>query len=253
MEHGVPADLLDRTLAAGREEIKHAKMAFALARTWSSQPFRISGLDGQLGMIGGRGLADLAERTVTEACIGETQAVLQAALALRFTSRDGPVGEYFQVVLSEEQRHAELAWATVQWSLFKAHADGGEARATDVAAKVSEAIASAVALLRARTETTLNRKGSLNENSGTLVRLRKFGILTPRLTAVSTQLAISLIMQLQDQFASGAANMNQALRTFEKSVHRLFDRAIFKVEKFPDNLVSMTEMNLDELKDQVTV
>jgi len=189
MEHGAPANLLDRTLVAAREEIKHAKMAFALAKEFAARPFHVGKLNGELGIIGGNGLVEFAERTIREACIGETQAVLQAAASRRFTSADGRVGEYVRAVFSEEMRHAELAWATVQWSILKTYADGGDADAAqDMVARVEKAIASGVAKLRSHEE-------SGKYDARAVERLRKFGMLPASLESTIGDIAASLLKQ----------------------------------------------------------
>eukprot|EP00404_Azadinium_spinosum_P013916 CAMPEP_0180528068 /NCGR_PEP_ID=MMETSP1036_2-20121128/60581_1 /TAXON_ID=632150 /ORGANISM="Azadinium spinosum, Strain 3D9" /LENGTH=290 /DNA_ID=CAMNT_0022541563 /DNA_START=397 /DNA_END=1266 /DNA_ORIENTATION=+ len=124
MRHGAPAQLVDRTLSAAREEVQHAQMALSLARAWSTTRFRVTGIDGLLAERGVDGLADLAALTATEAVAGETPGVLRAAIALRFT-RHQQVREYLSRVVVEERRHAELAWATVAWALLAEAENGG--------------------------------------------------------------------------------------------------------------------------------
>merc|ERR1719333_1587944 len=100
-------------------------MAFALASAWSvgeamvvpkKFPFREA-------VEVAPNLAAVVRRTIREGCIGETLAVLEAALTLHFLTETsvvpwltdllGRTREYLEQILIDEQKHAELAWATV--------------------------------------------------------------------------------------------------------------------------------------------
>lgn len=87
MQLAAPADLVDRTLQAGREEVRHAQVAFSLARTWSAEGYQLGPLNGlEYAPVS---FVQLARQTVFEAILGETAAFLRASLALRFATHQG--------------------------------------------------------------------------------------------------------------------------------------------------------------------
>lgn len=218
MEHGAPAGLVEQTLAAAREEVEHAQMALALARTWSNASFEISGISG-LGEHRSGGLADFARRTVTEACAGETPAVLRAAVAQRH-ARDERVLKYLDAVLLEERRHAELAWATVAWSVVLGSQDGDAKVDGAVRGAVYEALASAVASLEVQARALPQEKDDAG-SSGLLA----VGILSPELNAEVARMASSLVQRLRAELLQ--LNLKGGgLRQFESLVHHHFGGAI---------------------------
>eukprot|EP00747_Dinoflagellata_sp_TGD_P170771 gnl/TRDRNA2_/TRDRNA2_203180_c0_seq1.p1 gnl/TRDRNA2_/TRDRNA2_203180_c0~~gnl/TRDRNA2_/TRDRNA2_203180_c0_seq1.p1 ORF type:complete len:506 (+),score=56.57 gnl/TRDRNA2_/TRDRNA2_203180_c0_seq1:185-1519(+) len=224
MEHVAPAGLLDRTLAAARDEIQHAQMAFALVHAWSAQPVQLTGFDGQLGEHGGLALADLARRTVTEACASETPAVLRAAMSRRF-AQDTQVLEYLQAVLTDERRHAELAWATVQWTLLRAHSSGGRLLTMDVWREVDTALEFSLASMRVQAVSDAVEARDAEEEVGLL----RFGILAPRLNAVVARLALKLVEQLRSELVVDNPT-GRSLSIFEASIGGHFESAIEEVQ-----------------------
>merc|ERR1712151_679000 len=70
MAHGAPPKLLDRTLEAAREEVRHAQMALSLAKVWSGKNFELTGIQGLAEHHGVDSLANFARRTAIEACAG---------------------------------------------------------------------------------------------------------------------------------------------------------------------------------------
>lgn len=221
MELGAPARLLDQTLSAARDEIQHAQMAFAFVRTWSTKPFELTGFDGQLGECSGSSLADFAHRTITEACVGETPAVLRAALALRF-AEDAQVREYLRAVLVDERRHAELAWATVKWSLLSAYSKDSTS-ATAMWQMIDTALETGLASMRAE---AASHAGSLVNEVDEL----RFGILTPALEADVIAIAVPLVEQLRSELSLVTFAAGDSLTAFEASATRHFDNALKAVE-----------------------
>jgi hypothetical protein len=97
---GAPPDLVADAHRAALDEIRHAQIAFASA-------------GGAVGpgpcpafaeLRAHRTLADLAEETYLDGCIGETK----ASLELR---------DMAPAMADEEARHADLAWRIVEWAL----------------------------------------------------------------------------------------------------------------------------------------
>jgi hypothetical protein len=122
---GAPARLLYETLAAGRDEIRHAELCFALASAYAGEP-----LEADCFPIGNelhidRSLAEIVTETVVEGCIGETLAAMQAAAQLELAS-DPAVVAALASTIEDESRHAELAWRVVAWAV---RSGGPEVRA----------------------------------------------------------------------------------------------------------------------------
>jgi hypothetical protein len=122
---GAPPDLVARAHEAALDEIRHAKISFANAG------------GGQRGIGPGpcpafaelsahRSIAELAEETYVDGCVGETI----ASLKLRMYGDD----ETIVAMARDEERHAELAWRIVEWAIA---VGGPEVRAC--IARVAEA------------------------------------------------------------------------------------------------------------------
>lgn len=122
---GAPARLLHETLAAGRDEIRHAELCFALASAYAGQPLEADcfPIGDQLKVD--RTLPEIVTETVVEGCIGETLAAMQAAAQLELAS-DPAVVAALASTIEDESRHAELAWRVVAWAV---RSGGPEVRA----------------------------------------------------------------------------------------------------------------------------
>lgn len=107
---GAPPDLVARSHEAALDEIRHAQISFARAgRSIGPGP-----CPAFANLRAHRSLADLAEETYVDGCIGETI----ASLKLRVHASD----ETLLAMARDEERHAELAWRIVEWAI----AVGGE-------------------------------------------------------------------------------------------------------------------------------
>ena len=111
---GAPAVLLADTARAMRDEVRHAELAFGLARRFGAKALTPGPLDA--GPVRSMALCDVVVATVREGCIGETLAAAQAELAAR-RATDPEVAEALQEIAADEARHAALAWQVVQWAL----------------------------------------------------------------------------------------------------------------------------------------
>lgn len=115
MALGAPADLVDACHVAAREEVVHARHAYALA----------SALGGELVGPGplpltfsntGHDLVSLMAETVLDGCVGETAAALDASEALRYTHAQ-TISSVLETIARDEAAHAELAFRVVAWTV----------------------------------------------------------------------------------------------------------------------------------------
>jgi hypothetical protein len=113
---GAPSRLLHETLAAGRDEIRHAELCFALASAYAGEPLEpdLFPIDNDVRV--NTDLVAIVEETIVEGCIGETLAALQAAEQARRASDPAVVASLVSTV-EDETRHAELAWRVAAWAL----------------------------------------------------------------------------------------------------------------------------------------
>lgn len=114
MAVGAPPQLLDDTLRAAQDEIRHARACYGMASRFTPT---IQG-PGPLPAASPRTptLVQVAVDAFLEGCIGETTAALVAergaALATDHHTRDLLTG-----IAADEAEHAALAWRTVKWAL----------------------------------------------------------------------------------------------------------------------------------------
>ncbi len=113
---GAPSRLLHETLSAGRDEIRHAELCFALASAYAGEPLEPDEfpIGDQIPLQ--RSLEDMVTETVIEGCIGETLAAMQAAEQLALAT-DPAVVESLESTVEDETRHAELAWRVTAWAI----------------------------------------------------------------------------------------------------------------------------------------
>ena len=114
LAHGAPPHLLKAALDAGADEVEHARACFALAS-------RYHGTDLSPGPLPTNPrppatLEEMVRALIQEGCVGETLAVMQAVEQLK-RSTDEDVRKTLTRIIEDEQRHAELAWATLEWAL----------------------------------------------------------------------------------------------------------------------------------------
>lgn len=113
---GAPSRLLHETLAAGRDEIRHAELCFALASAYAGEPLEPDRFPIEDDVRVNTDLVAIVQETIVEGCIGETLAALQAAEQARRAS-DPAVVASLESTVDDETRHAELAWRVVAWAL----------------------------------------------------------------------------------------------------------------------------------------
>lgn len=111
---GAPPELLADCAAAMRDEVRHAELAFGLARYFGAERSGPGPLDS--GPARSSALRDVVVATVREGCIGETLAAAQAELAATRATEPSVVAALREIA-ADEARHAALAWRVVQWAL----------------------------------------------------------------------------------------------------------------------------------------
>jgi hypothetical protein len=130
---GAPAVLVERAQAAIQDEIRHARLCFSLASRYAEQPLGPGRLE-LTGSAESRSLAEAAADAVTEGCVGETLAALDAN-DRHAVSSDPDARAALEIIRIDESAHAELAWSFVQWAI----AQGGAPVRRAVAAAFEQA------------------------------------------------------------------------------------------------------------------
>ena len=108
--HGAPSSLVERALAAARDEIRHARIVGRLAAAHGGRRAAIARAALPL-----RALDEIAIENAIEGCVRETYGALVAswqALAAGVPRVRAAMG----AIAADEQRHAELAWAVARWA-----------------------------------------------------------------------------------------------------------------------------------------
>ncbi|MDI1481455.1 ferritin-like domain-containing protein [Polyangium sp. y55x31] len=113
---GAPAELVEEAHRAALDEVRHARLCFALASAYAGEPVAPGAFPfgGAAEVVAD--LASIAARTAKEGCIGETiAAVIAAEQCAR--AEDPAVAEVLAGIAADEAQHAELAWRTVAWAI----------------------------------------------------------------------------------------------------------------------------------------
>jgi hypothetical protein len=115
LRFGAPPELVERSQRAGLDETAHARLCFALAATLADEPLDPGPLDlPSLALASDR--VAFAEAVAREGCVGETLAVVDAAVRRR-QATDPAVQAVLDRIVDEEAAHARLAWDTLRWLL----------------------------------------------------------------------------------------------------------------------------------------
>ncbi|WAS99294.1 ferritin-like domain-containing protein [Nannocystis punicea] len=116
LAHGAPPGLVQEACAAQLDEVVHARLTFALASDYAGAPVGPGPLATDDALGGPGDLAAVVAAVVREGCVGETLAAAELDLAAR-TCEDPALAATLRRIAADEQRHAALAWRTVQWAL----------------------------------------------------------------------------------------------------------------------------------------
>jgi hypothetical protein len=138
---GAPPDLVMDAQAAAMDEIRHARICFALSRRYSGKAVGPGELDVR-DALEAVDFVRFAQRAVEEGCVGETVAALLASEQAR-GAVDPAIQTALESIAEDEARHAELAWRAVRWAL----AQGGARVRTAVTQAFDIALARAAELL----------------------------------------------------------------------------------------------------------
>lgn len=130
MAVGAPPALLDDTLRAAADEVRHAQACYGMASRFTSA---IHG-PGPLPAATPRSptLVQVAVDAFLEGCVGETTAALVAERGAAM-AQDPHTREVLEGIAKDEAEHAGLAWRTVKWAL--------ESGGAEVAGALREAFA----------------------------------------------------------------------------------------------------------------
>lgn len=168
MALGAPADLLIEAHQAALDEVSHAQLCFALASAYAGEtigpgefPFA-----GRAELV--EDLAEFAARTLEEGCIGETLAACVAAEQLA-QATDPAVREALEIIVSDEARHAELAFGAVAWAL---RVGGARVRAAVARACPSDYVCAAET--NVSNEKDLSPHGRLSAATEEMVKRRSY-------------------------------------------------------------------------------
>jgi hypothetical protein len=178
MSLGAPAALLERTQAALADEIQHAKLCFGLASAYGGREVGPGPLAVD-GVLERRAYTELVETALLEACIGETLAAAEAAVACEHAC-DPEISTVFARIAADEARHAELGWAFVRWALERADAH--------TARHIVDTLYSAI------DASTLAARAELDEQVRDSAALLAHGVLTPQLRAEARLAAVDELL-----------------------------------------------------------
>jgi hypothetical protein len=131
---GAPADLVAGAHQAALDEVRHARICFALAQGYAGAPVGPSAFPFPGSITINSDLASFAAATAREGCIGETLSAIMAAEQLA-RATDPAVRRALSAIAEDEARHSELAWRTVAWAIER----GGEPVRAAVAAALEDA------------------------------------------------------------------------------------------------------------------
>ena len=112
---GAPPELLDGAASAMRDEIRHARACFELARRHGDREVGPGPLP-LAGALDASSPEEIVVATILEGCIGETVAALEAAEALA-ACEDPSARAALAEIERDETEHARLAWRFVCWAL----------------------------------------------------------------------------------------------------------------------------------------
>lgn len=114
LQLGAPAHLVQATIRAARDELRHAAICMEVAQAWGAAPMRFGALQLEGATRADLSIQRLAQQTLEEAFEPEAA----AALALYQASQRAicPVLKaYLLEIATDERRHTALAWETLKW------------------------------------------------------------------------------------------------------------------------------------------
>lgn len=146
MALGAPASLVEAVHRAALDEVEHARLAFAIARSLGGAPIGPSSLPMPRALSAS--FDSVVTSTFEDACIGETLAALRARDdAERAT--DETIRAALHRIADDEERHAELGWRILAWAVHEGGTRARDALAAAIGRASSSANAARPAFARA--------------------------------------------------------------------------------------------------------
>jgi len=115
---GLSSELSARAKQAQRDEVRHARDTWQLARRFGASPTRL----GKMPRAHDRSLLDLALENVEEGCVREAYGSVVAAHQAE-SAADPEVRRVMTTIARDEATHAELAWAIHEELMTKLNED----------------------------------------------------------------------------------------------------------------------------------
>lgn len=126
MAIGAPPELLDAAHCAARDEIRHAKLSFAVASAYAGRGLGPGPLPIVADALGPVDFVSVVRANVVDGCVGETVAAFEAE-----AQRDGvghpALARCLDVIAEDEAKHAELAYQIVGWALAERPSEARDA------------------------------------------------------------------------------------------------------------------------------
>jgi hypothetical protein len=126
---GAPATLVEASLRAGLDEVRHARLSFGIASAYAGSDLGPDVLPRARASAAGVTFASLALETLRDGCVNETLAAAAARWRAEDES-DPAAATALRAIADDEERHAELAWQTLAWAIER----GGDSVRDAVAA-----------------------------------------------------------------------------------------------------------------------
>jgi hypothetical protein len=120
--HGAGCALVARARRARRDEVRHARAVWSLARRFGAKPQRLA----RMPKARRKSLAELGAENAAEGCVRETFGAMVASFQAR-ASEDPSVAETMRGIAVDEAEHAKLAWDLDAFFLARLD-DAGRAR-----------------------------------------------------------------------------------------------------------------------------
>jgi hypothetical protein len=116
---GAPASLVEASLRAGLDEVRHARLSFGIASTYAGSGVGPDVLRARATPIAretGVTFTSLALETLRDGCVNETLAAATARWRAE-DEIDPAAAVVLRAIADDEERHAELAWQTLAWAI----------------------------------------------------------------------------------------------------------------------------------------
>jgi hypothetical protein len=112
---GAPADLLRDAHQAALDEVEHARTSYALANLFGKTNLGPDKLPGAVATLNVN-LESFVRALVFEGCVGETLGAAEGKEAARYAVWP-ELSEVLAKIAADEERHAILAWRSLQWAI----------------------------------------------------------------------------------------------------------------------------------------